>query len=106
MQAGKLRQRLTFQEQDTIQNDIGEWVTTYKDWKTVWGAILPNSGRMYFEAKQANSEVEGTIIVRYITGVLPTMRIKYGTRVFSIISIIQPKENRRELNILYKEALD
>lgn len=106
MQAGRLRHRITIQQQVKSQNDMDEWITTYEDWATVWASIEPNRGRMYFEAKQANSEVEGRIIMRYRSGVVPTMRVKYGNRIFKIISIIHPKENFKELNLLYKEELD
>jgi len=34
------------------------------------------------------------------------MRVKYGDRIFKIISIVHPFEKRQELHILYKEALD
>jgi len=85
---------------------MDEWVETWADWATVWGAILPNTGKRYFEAMQANSEVQGTIKIRYRTGVLPTMRVKFGSRIFKIISIVHPLEKKEELQILYKEMLD
>ena len=106
MRAGRFNKRITFREKIETQNEIGEWVISYEDWATVWAAIEPMTGKMYFQAKQANSEVEGIVVIRYRKGILPTMQIKYGDRIFSIISIIQPKENHRELDIFYKEALD
>jgi len=106
MRAGLLRHRLTIQTVTQIQNDFDEWVESWSDWATVWGSIEPNLGKRYFEAKQANSEVEGLIRIRYRSGVLPTMRIIYGDQIFKIISIVHLFERKRELHILYKEALD
>ena len=106
MNIGKLRHRVTFQEATSSQNDFDEWITSYSDWATVWAAIEPNTGKRYFEAKQANSEVQGIIRIRYRDGVLPTMRIVYGDQTFSIVSIVHPLERKKELHILYKEALD
>ena len=106
MRAGRLRHRITIQKAYKDKNTMGERVESYADWATIWGSIEPNSGKKYYEAKQANSEVQGTIVIRYRTGVLPTMRVKYGNRYFKIISIVQPRENKRELHVLYKEALD
>jgi len=106
MRAGLLRHRLTFQIPSKTKNAMDEWVETWSDWATVWGSIEPNLGKRYFEAKQANSEVEGLIRIRYLNRVLPTMRVKYGDRIFKIISIVHPFEKRQELHILYKEALD
>ena len=85
---------------------MGEWYETYTDWATVWGSIEPNSGKNYFEALQSNSEVQGKIVIRYRTGVTPTMRVKYGNRYFKIISIVHPQERKKELDIMYKESLD
>ena len=101
-----MRHRITIEIVSRSQNEIGEWYDSWSTWATVWGSIEPNSGKRYFEAMQANSEVQGTIIIRYRTGVLPTMRVKYGGRTFKILSIVQPKENMKELQLLYKEALD
>lgn len=106
MNIGKLRHRITLQTASQSQNDFGEWVTSYTNWATVWAAIEPNLGKRYMEAKQANSEVQGVIRIRYKSGVLPTMRVTYGTQVFEIVSIVHPQEQQKELHILYKEALD
>lgn len=106
MRAGRLRHRITLQIPSRGQNALGEWVDSWNDWVTIWGSIEPNTGKRYFEAMQASSEVQGTIVIRYRNGVLPTMRVTYGGRVFKIISIVQPKENMKELHLLYKEALD
>ena len=106
MRAGLLRHRLTIQIPSKSQNEFGEWIESWNDWATVWGSIEPNLGKRYFEAKQANSEVQGLIRIRYRTGLLPTMQVKYGDRIFKIISIVHPFEKKQELHILYKEALD
>lgn len=106
MRAGLLRHRLTIQIPSKSRNDFGELIESWNDWATVWGSIEPNLGKRYFEAKQANSEVQGLIRIRYRTGLLPTMRVKYGDQIFKIISIVHPFEKKQELHILYKEALD
>ena len=106
MRAGLLRHRLTIQIPSKSTNDFGEWIESWNDWATVWGSIEPNLGKRYFEAKQANSDVQGLIRIRYRTGLLPTMRVKYGNQIFKIISIVHPFEKKQELHILYKEALD
>lgn len=106
MNIGKLRHRVTFRIRSISQNDFGEWITSYTDWVTVWAAIEPNLGKRYMEALQANSEVQGVIRIRYRSGVLPTMRIVYGSQTFSIVAIVHPLEQKKELHILYKEALD
>jgi SPP1 family predicted phage head-tail adaptor len=106
MRAGRLRHRVTIQIPAKTKNDIGEWYETFATWVTVWASIEPNSGKTYFEGLQANSEVEGKIVIRYRTGVKPTMRVKYGNRYFKILSIVHPQERKKELDLMYKESLD
>ena len=65
MRAGLLRHRLTIQKSTRTKNDFDEWVDSWSDFLTVWGSVEPNLGKRYFEAKQANSEVEGLIRIRY-----------------------------------------
>ena len=106
MRAGELRHRLTLQQPVETVNDFGETVISYSDVDTVWGAVDPNAGKRYFEAMQANSEIQGAIRLRYRSDIEATWRILYGTRVLQIISIINPKERDQELLVYYKEALD
>ncbi len=106
MRAGRLRHRVTIQQASHSTNAMGETYMSYSDWKTVWASIEPNSGRMYYEAQQANSEVEGTIVMRYIDGLVPAMRVSYGSRIFRILAIVHRDEKGKELHLLYKEDRD
>lgn len=106
MRAGDLRHRLKLQQPTESTNDFGETVISYSDVDTVWGAVEPNAGKRYFEAMQANSEVQGVVRIRYRSDIQATWRILFGTRVLKIVSIINPREKDREMLIYYKEALD
>jgi len=106
MRAGELRHRLTFQSVTRARNAEMEFVETWADYITVWGAVLPNAGRKYYEALQANAEVSGEVRVRYRSDIDATMRIKHGTRYLRIVSIKNPQERDREMVIYYREDLD
>lgn len=106
MRIGLLRQRVTIEQPVYTNNTIGEPVTTWSTFATVWAAIEPNTGQAYYLAKQTESTASGRIRMRYRDGIKPTMRVKYGERYFTIISVIQPKENSKELHLIYSEALD
>jgi SPP1 family predicted phage head-tail adaptor len=110
MQAGKLRHRLTIQYPVQEPNEIEEMVTVWKDLAIVWGSIEPLRGTTYFAAKQANSTVDGKITLRY-QDLKPTYRLtwidqKENTRIFNIVSIIQPQQRGKETQVFYSEALD
>ena len=106
MKSGLLNKRVTFQTNTPTANSLGEYVDTYADTFTVWAEILPLSGRLLFQAQQANSEVTGTIRIRYRSDVEPTMRIVHGSRYFRILSIIDPYEKHDHLDIMVEEKLD
>ena len=106
MRAGELRQRLIFQKETRARNSFNEEVVTWATHCTVWGSVLPNAGRKYYEALQANAEVSGEIHIRYRSDILSTMRILHGNRVLAIVSIANVKERDRELLIYYREVLD
>lgn len=107
MRAGELNKRIIIEENTPTKDaTTGEFVDTWTPWRTVWAAIEPLSGNRYWQAKQANAEVDGVVRIRYRAGVKPTMRIKFGERYLYIKSIIQPKEAKEQLHLLYTEALD
>ena len=106
MQAGKLRDYITIEHQTKARNAIGEVENAWATFCSCWAAIEPASGNTYYNAKQLDSKVDGRIRIRYRDGVKPTMRVKYGDRYFTIISLVQPQNTKRELHLMYSEGLD
>lgn len=102
--AGKLRHRVTFQRLVDGQDAYGQPVQTWTDVVTVWAAVEPIRGREYFAAAQVSSEVTTRIRVRYQPGMTPDMRVRFGARVYGIISVIDPEERHQELQLMCKEV--
>jgi len=106
MNAGDLRHSIIIQIPQRVKNSIGEWYDSWTTWATVYAAIEPLSGKRYMEGKQANSDVTGIVRIRYRAGVIPTMRLLYGSRILQIVSIVDSKEKHEEIQIYYREQLD
>lgn len=106
MGAGKYKHRITIQSCTQTENEIKEKVKTWSDFATVWALVEPATGKLYFTAKQLDSKVDGRIIMRYRTGILPTMRAVFEGRALDFVSLITVKEAKREIHIMYTEALD
>ncbi len=104
--AGDLRQRVELQAPTYTTNSISETVITYITMATVWGAYRPLSGNLYFQAKQANSNVNGEVEIRYRSDVKPTWRLKIGEKILYIVTIINPESRNEKLWIKCTEALD
>ncbi|MFA5991823.1 MAG: phage head closure protein [Candidatus Doudnabacteria bacterium] len=106
MNIGQLRQRIIIETPTTSQDTAGGVTQTWSTFLTVWASVEPLNGHKLFQAKQANADVTGIIKIRYQSGIEPNMRVKYGSRILSIVSIINTDERNIELQIMYKEALD
>ena len=106
---GKMRHRVIFQSftgavdsfGDPQQNDDSQWEAV----AILWAAIDPVSGKEFYAAQQSQSEVTHKVRCRYWPGLTTAMRIKYGSRLFKIISILDWEERHESLLIMCKELV-
>lgn len=106
MFAGWLRHRIVIQELVGAKNSYGEVVQSWQDVATVWASVEPLRGREYVEAAAAQANVDHRIRMRYRAGIGPAMRVKFGERVFAIVSVIDARERHKELELMCKEGVD
>lgn len=106
MRSGELRHRVVLQKPTKSRSGFNEMTTTWTDMAKVWAAVEPNAGRRYFEALQANAEVQGVVRIRYRSDIDPTWRISHNNRTLEIVAIVNPQERNKELLVYYKEAQD
>lgn len=104
MRIGQLRHRVTIQSKTTVRDKEGFEAEVWTDVTTVWAAVEPLRGREYFAAAAVHAENTVRIRMRYRSGVTPEMRVKYGTRLFDIISVIDVDERHQELQVMVKEV--
>lgn len=102
---GEFRHIITFQVPDDNKNDYGEDNGQWKDILTTRAAIYPVSGKEFYAAETVNSEITHKINMRYMRGLKPSMRIKFGDRYFNIISIINFQEKNVLIQIMCKEVV-
>lgn len=80
-----------------------------KSWGTVvtrWAQVRPILGAERFEGQEVQTERTHEVIMRYdaaLSGVVPKHRIKFGTRVLTIESVINEDERDRFLIFKCKE---
>jgi SPP1 family predicted phage head-tail adaptor len=104
--AGLLDRRITIQSATITQNAIGEAISTWSNFATVWASVEPISGREFWAMQQVHAEVTVRIRIRYLAGVLPKMRITgSGSKVFNIEAIINPAERNGHLELLCSEGV-
>jgi SPP1 family predicted phage head-tail adaptor len=103
---GKLRHRITIEETTETQDADGSVIENWSAFATVQSSIEPISGREYFAAQTTQADMTHRINLRYVAGVKPKMRVKFGSRIFDILSVINVNERNRELQLMCRESID
>ena len=103
MDAGRLDKRIIIERLEATEDEIGQpveaWIPTY----SVWAAIEPLQGREYLAAMAVQAERTVRIRIRYLPGIVSTMRVVYQGRVFAIQSVINLREANDELHLMALE---
>jgi len=100
MNAGRLRHAVILYAPVETQNTYGEPEVRWQKVADLWARIEPLQGREYFAAKQAVSEIEARLTIRYRSDVTAKMKITHGAIDYLIEAIINPEERNRELQLM------
>ena len=97
---------VSFQRLRDVKNKFGERIKDWVDVLTKKACIYPVSGKELFVEGTINTEITHKIYVSYTNSIRPDMRIKYGSRIFKIQSIINLQERNRILQLMCKELVE
>lgn len=108
--AGKLRHKVV------VETSTSSREATYGDvqhtWSAldapngeVWANVKPLSGNERWIANAVTPEVTHRITMRYNPRVAPKDRIKYGTRTFGILSVLNIDERNEMIELMAVEQL-
>ena len=86
--AGKLSERITFQQKGVTKNAIGEEVVTWSDVATVWAESRPLRGREFYAANQTQQVVDVRFIVRQRAGLTVDLRLLWKATPYDITGLI------------------
>lgn len=96
MEPGRLNRRVELQSATETADTRGGIARTWATYATVWAEVAPLGGRELFYAQQVQSLVTHNIRMRYRTTLTAAHRIKYGTRIFGVLSVTHPGERHDE----------
>ncbi len=106
MRCGPLRHRVNvLQPTGGSPDAYGQVPPGWSTFATVWARIEPATGRELEFAKSFEATVTHKVIIRYLAGLLPTMQIQYGSRIFAINAILDFEERRRWNTLLCTEKI-
>ena len=104
MRIGDLNKRVTLQSAALVSDGMGGGDATWGDVGYVWAAIWPVSAKEQVEGGQTSLEVTHRVRMRYRLNLSAKWRIKYDDRYFAIVSVVNPNESGKMLDLLVKEA--
>ncbi|MCU7917071.1 MAG: phage head closure protein [Candidatus Thiodiazotropha sp. (ex Epidulcina cf. delphinae)] len=99
MISGNLRHKITIQRATVTRSNSGQAVKNWGDVATVRADVYSISGREFFDADQVNSDVTLKVVVRFINGIDPGMRVVHNRRIYDIKAVLN-QENRRRPTLL------
>lgn len=89
MRSGTLRHRVQIEHKAETRDAYGGVETAWTVFaSSVPAAILPVSGREFFQAEAQQSEVSAKIVMRQLDGLLPSMRIIHDGQQYNIRAIL------------------
>jgi|SRR3990172_2575057 len=104
MRIGELRHRVTLESPTRTADGMGGFTTAWTTVAEVFAAVWPVSATEQIEALQTVMTVTHRIRMRYRSDVASSWRVKFGDRYFAIVSLINPNEAGKLLDLLCKEA--
>ena len=104
MQAGELKRRIALERVTETQNSFGEITETWTVLANCWAQWVPLKGEEKFTARQFAPELSGEFRLRY-RDANPKDRIRMGSRVFEIESVIDVDDRQRELRCTVEERV-
>ena len=105
MKIGDLKNRIILQYKTRVPDGHGSFNESFVDACTIFAAIWPVSATETIQAGATAMVATHRIRIRYRTILKPYWRVKFGNRYFAIVSIVNPSEANKMLDLLCKEAV-
>jgi SPP1 family predicted phage head-tail adaptor len=88
MRAGRLKHKITIQAPGTTQDAIGQPIPGWTDFASVRADIFDISGREYVAAAAVQNAAQTKMMIRYLAGIVPDMRVLDGTVAYNIEAVL------------------
>ena len=104
-EVGRLRYQVILQTQGGTADGMGGITATWSNTATIWADIMPISATERTQADKVIDDITHKIIVRHRAVTSPDQRILYGTRVFNIVSVVNPDNSSSHLKLMAREQI-
>jgi SPP1 family predicted phage head-tail adaptor len=103
MDAGKLRERVTWQQAAESRNSLGETIVSWATFATVSASVEGVTAREALAAGQQDVTITHKVRLRYLPGLTQNMRGLWRGRVLEIVSLLE-HGNRSEHEAICQET--
>ena len=98
MRVGRLKAKVTIKQAAEAADAYGERVMTWSNYAANrWAEVDPQKGVEQFLRQRTISSDTVLFRLRYLTGIIPKMKLIYGGNDYNIRSVINVKNADREL---------
>lgn len=102
---GALRHSIVIQSTTQTRGSDGSVVDAWGTYATAWAEIVPLQGSEDYIAQGLNASVVHRVAMRYISGIVPKMRVLWGTRTLEIVTVRNLDERGKWLVMNCEESV-
>jgi len=102
---GRMRLLIRLEQRTTAKNTAGEPKNEWILVKEVRAEVVRSTGKEIFAAQERQGRVPTLFKLRWRDGIVPQMRIRWGSKLFNILSAIDPDGMRAELLVTTEELV-
>lgn len=103
--AGAFDQRIVIESDTPSRNAIGEEVSSWGTFATVWARVEPIRGNEFFAAAQMQDATDHRVTIRYRSDITRDMRIVWRGLNLDIVSIIDVGGKKENLELMCIEGV-
>ncbi|MEO6659444.1 MAG: phage head closure protein [Burkholderiaceae bacterium] len=101
MIAQDFRHRITLQSPGEVRGPDGESESGWSDFAAdVPASVVPLSGREFMSAGETQGETQARMAIRWMPGVLDTMRVLFDGKVYAINAVLPDPTARRHITLM------
>jgi SPP1 family predicted phage head-tail adaptor len=108
MLAPRLRHRVDIQNFTSVQDsNTGAVTDTWADvYENIAAEVMPMSGREFVASQSIQAGVTTKIVIRYVAGIEPRMRVVHGSDIYNIKAVLPDPTLRRHLTLMCEAGVN
>lgn len=97
VRSGQRRCFIRIEVATQVKQPNGSMLTTWNAYRSLWASIETLKGNEKVSANAVWPKADQKITFRYVAGILPTMRVFFNDKIYSILNVNNVNERNREI---------